>query len=212
MVKELTTERLLLKRPTMNEQYDLWNIVRKEEVNRYYFPIPNRIINKYNFNKTNIDDLKEARKIFMMQFNDWNKQIPFYEKKIEAINREDNSQKYTWSIFLKNGEIIGQITVQPNDEYIDNPKIRDIGWFIDPKYQRMGYASEAARAVVNYMFNEEEIEAIITGAATINCASWKLMEKLGFERTKEKVSSYYDDNDNILNCYCYELTRNKIIK
>ena len=153
-IRDFETDRLLIKKPTMEEQFALWNILRDENVNRYYFPTPDRIFVKNNLSKDNDGDLKQARKIFMEQLNDWERQQPFYEKKIEAINEEDNSQKYTWSIFLKTGEPIGQITVQPKDEYADNPEIRDVGWFINPKYQGNGYATEAASEVLRFMFEE----------------------------------------------------------
>lgn len=202
-IKNFETEKLLIKKPTMEEQFTLWDILRDENVNRYYFPTPDRIFIKNGLNKDNIVDLKQARRIFMEQLNDWERQKPFYEKKIDSINSEDNSQKFTWSIFLKNGEPIGQITVQPNDEYAENPAIRDIGWFISPKYQGQGLGTEAAIEVLKFMFDEVEIEQIITSAAIDNPGSWRIMEKLGFERTGEKQSTYFDDDDNILMCYCY---------
>lgn len=202
-IRNLETDRLLIKKSTMEEQFTLWNILKDENVNRYYFPTPDRIFKKYNLSKDNIEDLKKARKIFMEQLNDWHRQKPFYENKIKTINEEDNSQKYTWSIFLKTGEPIGQITVQPKDEYVDSPEIRDVGWFINPKYQGNGYATEAAREVLRFMFNEVEIAQIITSAAIINTSSWRIMEKLGFERIGEKQSTYFDDKDNILHNYCY---------
>jgi RimJ/RimL family protein N-acetyltransferase len=202
-IRELETDRLILKKPTMNEQFQLWNILRDENVNRYYFPTPDRIFDKNNLKKDNIHDLKKARQIFMEQLNDWNRQQPFYEKKIESINSEDNGQKFTWSIFLKNGEVIGQITVQSSNKYPNNPEIRNIGWFVSPKYQGNGYASEAAIEVLRFMFEEVEIEKIITSAAIANPGSWKIMEKLGFERIGEKASTYFDNEDNILSCYCY---------
>ena len=139
-IRQLETKRLLLKIPTINEQKDLWEIVRKEEVNRYYFPTPDRIFNKYNLSKNNKEDLLKARSIFLEQLNDWQRQEPFYIKKIEDINNEENNQKFTWSIFLKDGTLIGQMTVQQSDEYPDNPSIRDVGWFIDSKYHQICYA------------------------------------------------------------------------
>lgn len=98
------------------------------------------------------------------------------EKKIEAINEKDNSKKYTWSIFLKTGEPIGQITAQPKDEYADNPEIRDVGWFINPKYQGNRYATEAASEVLRFIFEEVEIDQIITSAAIVNQGSWSIMK------------------------------------
>lgn len=61
------------------------------------------------------------------------------------------------------------------------------------------------------MFDEIEISKIITSAAIINRGSWKLMEKLGFVRTGEKTSTYFDENGNILTCYTYECDKEKFI-
>lgn len=106
-IRNFETEHLLIKQPTMNEQYELWQILKDEKVNRYYFPTPDRIFEKNNLSKDKIEDMVVARKIFMDQLNDWERQKPFYEKKIESIVSGDNSQKFTWSIFTKEGVPIG---------------------------------------------------------------------------------------------------------
>ena len=36
-IRDFETDRLLIKKPTMEEQFDLWNILRDENINRYYF-------------------------------------------------------------------------------------------------------------------------------------------------------------------------------
>ena len=210
-IKTIETDRLILKVPTMKEQKELWSILKDEKVNRFYFPTPDRIFNKNNLSKENTNDLIEARKIFLDQLNDWERQEPFYEKKIISIHNGDDSNKFTWSIFLKNGEVIGQMTVQPSDFSEDNPAIRDVGWFINPMHHRKGYASEAAKAILDFMFNEVEIDKIITSAADINVGSWKIMEKLGFEFTKNKPSTYLDESNKPVECRCYEITREKYI-
>ena len=120
----LETGRLILKKPTIDEQFAFWNILKEEKVNRYYFPTPDRIFIKNNLKKDNIYDLKKARKIFMEQLSDWNRQKPFYDNKILDILNEEPNQKYTWSIFLRTNEPIGQITVQPQEKYPNNPKVR----------------------------------------------------------------------------------------
>ena len=78
-LKDLETERLLIKKPKMDEQVTLWNILRKENVNKYYFPTPDRIFLNNNLKKDNIEDLKMAREIFI-----WH----IYEK---IIYRQDNT-------------------------------------------------------------------------------------------------------------------------
>ncbi|MBE6147153.1 MAG: GNAT family N-acetyltransferase [Firmicutes bacterium] len=190
----LYTDRLDLRIPTIVEQYDLWKILINEDVNKYYFPTPDRIFVKNNLNKEDIEDLKKARKIFIEQLSDWERQLPFYEKKIRSIELQEDNQKFTWSIFLKDTDIvIGQITCQPKDN--EPEYIRDVGWFINPKYQGNGYASEAAYAMLDFMFNEVGITDIYTSAAEINPGSWKIMEKLGFEFFGNKKSTYFKDDE-----------------
>ena len=211
--KNLYTDRLELRIPSMKEQHRLWEILIDEDINKYYFPTPDRIFSKYSLSKENVEDLKKARKIFMEQLSDWERQEPFYEKKIETIQAQDDSQKYTWSIFLKGTDtVIGQITCQPKENEPEN--IRDVGWYIDPDYQGQGYATEAAVAVLDFMFNEVGITEIRTSAAAINRGSWRIMEKLGFEYDGTQMSSYYN-GDEILTSKKYHgnkelfLNRNK---
>ena len=195
--KNIYTDRLDLRIPTMEEQHRLWEILIDENVNKYYFPTPDRIFIKNNLSKDNVEDLKKARALFIEQLSNWERQKPFYEKKIESIQNQENSQKFTWSIFLKDtNTVIGQITCQPKDNEPED--IRDVGWYIDPSFQGHGYATEAAIAVLDFMFNEVEISEIKTSAAIINPYSWKIMERLGFEHVGEYQSSYYDENNEIV--------------
>ena len=101
--------------------------------------------------------------------------------------------------------MIGQVSAQGNCEDIT---IRDVGWYIDPVYQGKGYATEAAKAMIHYMFKEVEINGISSGAVKDNFASCKTFEKLGFSKigeiTKESQYTFYDG---ILTFSRYELTR-----
>jgi RimJ/RimL family protein N-acetyltransferase len=208
--KDLHTNRLDLRLPSMGEQHRLWEILCLEEVNNLYFPTPDRIFRKYELSKDNINDLKEARKIFLTQLNDWERQEPFYKAKVESVKNQEDSSKFTWSIFLKDTDIvIGQVTCQEKDD--ESLDIRDVGWFIDPKYQGKGYASEAAEAMLNFMFNEVDIKEIRTSAAGINPASWKIMERLGFKYDGTYKSTYFVGN-NIIECKKYYIDKDMYLK
>lgn len=54
--KNLYTDRLELRIPTMEEQHRLWKILINEDINQYYFPTPDRIFDKNNLSKDNIED------------------------------------------------------------------------------------------------------------------------------------------------------------
>ena len=54
------------------------------------------------------------------------------------------------------------------------------------------------------MFNEVKIKKIITSAAIVNKASWKLMEKLGFIRSNKTKYNRYTFVENEVESYIYE--------
>lgn len=185
--KELETERLLLKVPTMKEQHKLWKILMIPEVNKYYLTI---------------------NKKFKDRLLSWEKQEPFYKQKVDGALDEN---RFEWSIFVKEtGECIGQINAHNREDLPCDAK--DVGWYIDPKYQGNGYGFEAAKAMLDYMFCEVKISKINTGAAVVNPASWKLMEKIGMNRQQETKFNEYTFIDESIECYSYEITREEYLK
>jgi ribosomal-protein-alanine N-acetyltransferase len=134
--------------------------------------------------------------------DDWGEEKPWQYKKLEKANNPD---VFCWTIELKNThEVIGQITCQENGE---DKEIRDVGWFLDRKFQKKGYAYESAKAVLDYMFKEVNIYKIITCAAQANESSWRLMEKLGFKRLDTNPKVKYTFIDELVDAYGYEVNR-----
>ena len=184
--KDLETERLILKVPTMKEQKRLWEILIIPEVNKYYLAVPSK---------------------FKEKIMSWEKQEPFYEDKVTHAH-ENN--KYVWSIFLKlTGECIGQIDA--HDAIGCNFDEKDVGWYIDPYYHGKGYGTEAAKAMFDYLFINVELLAIKTGAAIINPPSWKIMEHFGFNRSKTTSHVIYTFVTEPVEIYLYTITREKYL-
>ena len=132
--------------------------------------------------------------------------------KLEKANNEDVFQ---WSIILKSeNKCIGQASCQKSHDEFGNENsdnIRDVGWFLDSNYHRMGYGSEVAKAVLDYMFKEVRIDKIETCVATDNIASWRVIEKLGFHRTGKIKKVKYTILTEEVDCYCYEITREEYL-
>ena len=189
--KTIETDRLILRTQTMNEQKRLWEILMIPEVNKYFLTVPPK---------------------FREKLKDWDKQQKFYEDDMKHAN--DNNV-FRWSIFLKDtGECIGRLSCHEGhdeDENINDSSIRGVGWIIDPKYQGNGYGTEAAKAMIDFMFLDCEIEQIITGAAICNPASWKIMEKLGFERQEKTKMIQYTFLDELTEIYSYVMTKEKYL-
>ena len=185
--KTLETERLILRTQTMDEQKYLWSVLMNPDVNRYYLTVPKK---------------------FAEKLKDWDKQEEYYKEDMKHANDPD---VFKWSVFIKDtGECIGRVSCHKSSDEgyeTDNPSIRGVGWYIDPKYKGHGYGYEAAQAMMDYMFNECEIDEIKTGAAIQNQASWKIMEKFGFEKLEETKMIEYTYVDDPVEDYQYYLTK-----
>jgi RimJ/RimL family protein N-acetyltransferase len=58
----------------------------------------------------------------------------------------------------------------------------EIGWAIAAAHQGRGYATEAARAMIDYAFGTLACHRVVATCQPENVASWRVMEKLGMRR------------------------------
>src|SRR5262249_48911727 len=57
-------------------------------------------------------------------------------------------------------------------------------WAIDPAFQRRGYATEAARAMIDFAFRQLQLKRIVATTTFDNVASMRVMEKVGMRLEK----------------------------
>lgn len=83
-----------------------------------------------------------------------------------------------WKISLKKeGTMIGDIDFKgPADHYAV-----EIGYGIHPEYEGCGYTTEAAAALVEWAFSQEDIVFVEAETAPDNKASQRILEKLKFQ-------------------------------
>lgn len=83
-----------------------------------------------------------------------------------------------WPIFLlESGEHIGCAGLRPYDAH---KNILEIGFHIRSNHWRKGYASEAAKTVMEYAFTTLKIKGLFAGHNPKNQGSRNLLNKLGF--------------------------------
>ncbi|MGB5383389.1 MAG: GNAT family N-acetyltransferase [Lutimonas sp.] len=101
---------------------------------------------------------------------------------LHLINaRADNPRKqFFWKIVLKrHGEFIGVAGLTLS---ADRFKKGEIYYKILPGYWGKGYATEAAKLLVEIGFNNFELHRIEAGVATQNKRSIRVLEKIGMKR------------------------------
>ncbi len=114
----------------------------------------------------------------------------------------ENKEKPTllWGIFLNN-KLIGSVSIENWD--IVN-KWCEIGWGINPKFQKQGLAYEAVKCLIDYIFTNIKMNKITATIWDGNEASKNLAIKLGFvQEGIEKKARIKDDK--IIDVYCYRL-------
>lgn len=101
---------------------------------------------------------------------------------------EDTSQRISFGIETLEGEFVGWINVGGMS---GRHGTFGFGISIFREYQRRGYAEEAVRIVLRYMFNERRFQKCNSECLDFNAASIRLHHKLGFKEEGRRRRSVY---------------------
>jgi ribosomal-protein-alanine N-acetyltransferase len=75
----------------------------------------------------------------------------------------------------------------PGVNDIAAPGAVELGWTIFPRHRRRGYATETARALMDWAAREHGIRYFVSSTTATNAPSLRVHEKLGFARTGQIV-------------------------
>jgi Acetyltransferases, including N-acetylases of ribosomal proteins len=108
----------------------------------------------------------------------------------EAINRSHNES--FWAVCLKDTDkLIGNIYLAKQD--FDT---WELGYVFNADFSGNGYATEAAKVLVNHVFENHNARRVVALCNPLNVPSWKLLERLGLRREGHLVQNiYFKTND-----------------
>ena len=124
----------------------------------------------------------------------------------EAESREIIEELFiphdVWAIREKaSGKVIGSIGLEP-DKRRENVNSREMGYSLAKESWGKGYMTEAARAVIDYAFEEFDLVVLAICTGPENNRSQRVIEKCGFkfEGIQRKGYHIYDgtDRDNLV--------------
>lgn len=110
----------------------------------------------------------------------------------QALDREDDpTREYlAYAVTEKSqGTLLGSVGCS----YYEDLKQVGVTFFIGSAFRGRGYAAEAAAAYVQYFFAHYDIYRLIATVRDTNIASWKTIERAGFDMSE--VRTYRDIND-----------------
>lgn len=100
-----------------------------------------------------------------------------YVKYVIELQQAEPREGYELAICLKqDGTLIGGIGIHVMDTNAE------LGYVLNPSYQGRGYATEAARAILEFGFNTLRVHRIFAKCRPENSSSEKVMLHIGMER------------------------------
>jgi len=95
---------------------------------------------------------------------------------VEFVRAMANEPRETVFLIENNHTPIGMVGVDWRQ-----PEAPELGYWLGFEHWGQGFGTEAARAVIDFAFEEFEIEHLISGARVANPSSRNILEKCGFQ-------------------------------
>lgn len=114
-----------------------------------------------------------------------------YENSREHLKYRVGSEEFYAVELKESGKVIGNIYCGNRDF-----EAKEVGYIINKNHQRNGYAIEALKAITETAF-DKGVHRIYAECDPRNECSWRLLEKLGFEREahfRQNVFFHRDKN------------------
>lgn len=113
---------------------------------------------------------------------------------VEWISRHDEDYEQDRIVHFAieaSGEVVGAIGL-----ILKGDGVGELGYWVGVPYWGRGYVSEAARAVLQYGFEERKLRRIFACYLTRNPASGRVMEKIGmtYEGTMRRHVTKWDEH------------------
>lgn len=182
MIKELETNRLILRRFALSDVQRMSEINSCEEVMRFFPKI-------YTFE----DTLKFIKSV---------------------MKKYENNDLAVYACVSKlNNTFIGSVGITYHNFKSFFTPCYEVGWRLDKQYWNQGYATEAAKGVLNYGLIELCIDEIVSYSPVINTASIRVMQKIGMKFYQEYFNhTLWDKNSPLSKHILYRITREEYLR
>jgi RimJ/RimL family protein N-acetyltransferase len=161
---QIETERLIIRDHRTDDIQDYFSLISNEE-EMFYLP-----------------DLYTAK---------LNKTTELLTLSIDEAHLGEKRKKYFLGVFLKNGTYIGEIGYTVTSQDNRGHKNVQMGYFTKKAFWGNGFITEAAKGLLNFAYNKDNVIKIEIGCLTDNIASEKVMKKCGFTQEGYKPKNQY---------------------
>lgn len=110
---------------------------------------------------------------------------------------------YNWGVEYE-GKIIGNLTVY---RLYEDTCTLEIGYCFGKDFWNKGFATEAVKAVLTFLYNEVNAEKIVISFASANPASGRVAEKCGMTYVKTDPAAFTTTSGEVVDVVEYEKNR-----
>ena len=154
LMKEIRTERLLIKTPEIDDKFELTQLINDKDVIKWLSEIP------FPYTLSHAEE--------------------FIERSRERVLKQES---YNFMIF-QDKKMIGGIGLS---EF--NNKSCQVGYWLGKKYWGNGFATEALKSILDFGFDQLNLEKIYAAYKIGNEGSIRVLAKCGFEYSR-KIYEY----------------------
>ena len=123
----------------------------------------------------------------------------------DVIGSYEKNDTYCWGIELKEtGGLIGSLGAEVTNERAGNASV---GYCIGERFWGCGYASEALRAALDYLFYDVGLNRVEAGHSINNPASGRVMQKAGMLKEGHMRQEYITGGGEYQDCDLYALVK-----
>jgi RimJ/RimL family protein N-acetyltransferase len=133
------------------------------------------------------------------------------QAKEEAVRRIKHASFFAVCL-KKNQKLIGNLYLNKGDF-----STWELGYVFNRTFQKQGYATESAKALICHAFSNLGARRIIAKCCTRNESSWKLLERLRFRREGMFLQNVYfktmpNGEPDWFDSYCYAILKDEWMK
>ena len=127
----------------------------------------------------------------------------FVKRNVEEWNSPDQTDFEF--VILYDGKIIGGCDADLS--HSEDRSYATLGWIINKKYRNMGFASEAAKALLDFAFENLNVEKVYAQCDTQNPASYKVMMNIGMTCVNDRGTRTYPRTGKVSGEYTCLITK-----
>ncbi len=144
-------------------------------------------------------DMKNTKYMVYLP-NNTVKETEQFLQRVVAEWEKDNPSFYEFAVIL-DGKHIGAVSICLDE----SRQVGELGWIINKAYQGNGYASEAAKAILDFAVKKINIKKVVAHCDYRNEASCRVMCKIGLSLERDDGTRRYKNNEEDVQEFMYSL-------